>query len=431
MFAPTDIPVMPNPTTAPALAMHSGTSASTPFMAGVAAMMKAIHPSLAATDIDLLIDETAWTGSPDVNVPRWVNAFRAVSAAADDRMPPDSFEPNDTPSAAASLAPGDYPSLSIEAAGAVDGYRVHLDDYASLDVFIRFMADLGDVTFDVVREGGGPIGVSGVHVASTRNDRSYHAELVPPGDYRIDVHGEAPNAYDLSVVTGPASLSPDAFEVDDSFATAASPAWGSYAVTLHLPTDVDFYAFVAPPLTSKLVRGYEFRIDASDRPLTATLLDATGAVVASGADAIAVPPGGTYVARIAGPRTRYNFTFAAKVDPAIFPNFTPALPPDLTFVNPGDPPAPGIVVDGPVWYVFERGPSVDGFQVDGPNVHVTLFDGNGALVAEGSSVATGREIAWLANVVAQGPLLARVSRTDLGGADASAMPSFAASLHAP
>jgi hypothetical protein len=93
IFAPTNIPAMPDRDTPPgALANAGGTSASTPFVAGVAAMMRAYNPALTSAQVHDILRATAWTDSPDPKVTHYLNAHRAVVAARatlDGNRPPE------------------------------------------------------------------------------------------------------------------------------------------------------------------------------------------------------------------------------------------------------------------------------------------------------------------------------------------------------
>lgn len=86
IWAPTNIPVMPDGDKA---FVHSfgGTSASTPFIAGIAAMMRAYDASLDSEEILGLLLQTAWKDSPDPEVFGYVNAYEAVRAVAGNAPP--------------------------------------------------------------------------------------------------------------------------------------------------------------------------------------------------------------------------------------------------------------------------------------------------------------------------------------------------------
>ena len=83
-------------TAAPVLTTFGETSASAPFIAGIAAMMKAINPALNSDQVATVLRDTAWTDSPDGNVSHYVNAFAAVQRASNRIMPHDRFESNET-----------------------------------------------------------------------------------------------------------------------------------------------------------------------------------------------------------------------------------------------------------------------------------------------------------------------------------------------
>ncbi len=80
IFAPTNIPVMPNGANS-GVSFATGTSSATPFVAGILATMLAADPTLSAAGAQSLLLSTAWTDSPDSKVTRYVNAFAALSAA--------------------------------------------------------------------------------------------------------------------------------------------------------------------------------------------------------------------------------------------------------------------------------------------------------------------------------------------------------------
>lgn len=82
IWAPTNIPAMPDRDTPPGnLANAGGTSASAPFVAGVAAMMRAYNPALTSAQVQDILRGTAWTDSPDSKVSHYLNAYAAVVAA--------------------------------------------------------------------------------------------------------------------------------------------------------------------------------------------------------------------------------------------------------------------------------------------------------------------------------------------------------------
>jgi hypothetical protein len=67
--------------TADVARMDSGTSFSSPFVAGVAALVMAANPGLSADQVEQILFETAHTLSHDPAVYRWVDAHAAVRRA--------------------------------------------------------------------------------------------------------------------------------------------------------------------------------------------------------------------------------------------------------------------------------------------------------------------------------------------------------------
>jgi serine protease len=120
IFAPHQVWVGPNPDSPGGVFGDSaevvqGTSFSAPFVAGVAALVKAANPGLSAPDVhDILID-TAHTHSPDSSVRRWVNAHQAVITASSTlRGNPPPFVIIQRPSEGATFAQGGVVPLEAE-----------------------------------------------------------------------------------------------------------------------------------------------------------------------------------------------------------------------------------------------------------------------------------------------------------------------------
>lgn len=86
LFAPYTVFVGSNPANADPIRTINGTSFSSPYVAGVAALVKAADPTLTAEEVLKLLRDTAH-GSPDANVPAYVNALGAVQAALGDVRP--------------------------------------------------------------------------------------------------------------------------------------------------------------------------------------------------------------------------------------------------------------------------------------------------------------------------------------------------------
>lgn len=80
IWAPYSVIVGPNPATGPGAREVHGTSFSSPYVAGVAALIMAANPSLSPAQVRNILRDTAHS-SPDNRVRRYVNAYAAVLQA--------------------------------------------------------------------------------------------------------------------------------------------------------------------------------------------------------------------------------------------------------------------------------------------------------------------------------------------------------------
>jgi hypothetical protein len=88
IYAPFELWVGTDPAdlTANEATIFSGTSASAPFVAGVAALIKAADPSLHANQVEAILKSTANTGTSSQAF-RWINAYEAVKQAVGGATP--------------------------------------------------------------------------------------------------------------------------------------------------------------------------------------------------------------------------------------------------------------------------------------------------------------------------------------------------------
>lgn len=90
LWAPTNVLTLPDGDTTPNLRSFGGTSASTPFVAGVAAVLRAYNPSLTGVQVNDVLRRTAWRNSSDPKVTHALNAYAALRAVATSlNAPPD------------------------------------------------------------------------------------------------------------------------------------------------------------------------------------------------------------------------------------------------------------------------------------------------------------------------------------------------------
>ncbi|MCP3142413.1 S8 family peptidase [Pyxidicoccus xibeiensis] len=78
LWAPTDVLTLPDGDTTPNRTSFGGTSASAPFVAGVAAVMRAYDSTLTSAEVTNILRATAWTDSTDPKVTHALNAYRAL-----------------------------------------------------------------------------------------------------------------------------------------------------------------------------------------------------------------------------------------------------------------------------------------------------------------------------------------------------------------
>jgi len=331
VFAPTDIPVMSapagsdsNPAGPAAPRLHNGTSASAPFVAGIAAMMKAINPGLDNDTVATILRDTAHIGASPVD--RYVDAAAAVRKAAEG-IPGvnDAFEPNSSASPTL-LVPGTYTDLSLGTDSDRDNFRLDVSTYSRVQIQVSSVDALGRVYL------GDGYGLSAdqlgcgkfVEESSTSSANTQSLSyLVPAGRYLLEVSGKI-NAYDLTWSSTPvalAAVAPDKFEPNDTLPRATSTGYGLSGHATLTPGDVDFYRVVSsgtiqsPYLTAKTV----FKVGVTDVPVTVTLYDQYGSQVGSsvggldcqgGAGFPELPAGTWYVAvraRNAGGQGSYDF----------------------------------------------------------------------------------------------------------------------------
>ena len=365
IWAPTNIravdgsaPSGPVPT-----ATFGGTSASAPFIAGIAAALRAYDPSLTSARVNEILRNTAWRDSPDSKVSHYVNAYRALREVV--RFKPDALEANNTSGAATNLGTlatcpsytrrdnlnlhsGDTPQSTSDR----DHFRFSLPDYARLEINLDFVPRLGDLGLVLIKEPGRAAGAPRELVNTLRADgrgRRLTAELVSPGTYRVVVSEaeELTNAYSLLACRTDRPLARDAYESNDTLGTARELSEGTYRANLHLHTDLDHYSF--NPTIFPGISRFVFQVTNRDMPLTLRLNDTANAEVQrvdctdTAGCAVSWTASGVHRVRVeafAGSPSRglYTFTAGLEVDKnQLLPNF-PLFPDEPFFwIDPLDP----------------------------------------------------------------------------------------------
>jgi hypothetical protein len=365
IWAPTNIravhgfdPSGPVPT-----ATFGGTSASTPFIAGIAAALKAYNPTLTSAQVNEILRRTAWTDSPQRDVvSHYVNAYRALREVV--RFNPDALESNNNSSSATNLGTlATCPSFTRrdnlnlhsdadnpQSTSDLDHFRFSLGEYARLEIYLDFVPRLGDLGLALIKEPGGAAGAPQGVVNTLRSNgqgRRLTADLVSPGTYRVVVNGRNTNAYDLLACRTDRPLAFDAYEFNDTLGTARGLSEGTYRANLHLHTDLDHYSF--DPTIFPGISWFVFQVTNRDMPLTLRLYDTANAEVqrvdCTGTAGCAVrwTTTGVHKVRVeafAGSPSRglYTFTAGLEVDKnQLLPNF-PLFPDEPFFwLDPQDP----------------------------------------------------------------------------------------------
>ncbi len=398
IWAPTNIhAVYRGDTNGPlGLTTFGGTSASTPFIAGIAAMMRAYNPSLTSDQVRNILQQTGYNNSPDAKVSFYVNAFRAVLQAAGNFLGPDRLEPNNTPAQASIPAVGTSYDLSIHSGSDKDVYRLNSGGYSRVNVTFNYPDGLGKLLLGngIVKESGCGDTQLISDKAST-NGRNLIVDI-PPGNSLLTLSALARLPYNFQFNQLPLTINPDAYEPNETINAPRAVGQGGYNANLHSSTDVDYYSFTAASSSSK---PFIFNIVSSDIPLTLRIFDSNNTEIftaSTGPDCSSLPGftfpyGGsaTYTARVSagsGEVGQYSLGLGAVAipPPPLIPIFGSLK---LWWLEPGDP---GIrylkgVKDG---FILERNVDIRKVELVGEGLHLNLYDLNGNKVAEGQPTST-------------------------------------------
>ncbi len=441
LFAPTDIPTMSSPAptdndgAGPASPQkHSGTSAATPFVAGVAAMVKAIAPDLTGDQVAQLLTDTAHPGASPVT--RYVDAYAAVRKAAEGIAGvKDAFEPNNSEAAARPIDPGMYKNLNLDTDSDQDYFRLSFTKTTNVSINLAFMESLGRVTLG---DGYGLAAQAGAcgrfeqYVWRTSKNGLFAAYEVPAGTYFLKVSGRT-NAYDLSWTAEDTFIfpvSPDSYEPNDRIDLATNLGSGASGSATITTGDVDWYRFDSPgSITNRyLTSSAGFGIRSTDVPLTLTLYDQSatqvGASVASDATCGSNPkfgnvPVGTFYVKVvpSTPGATGHYDFSAGVSAR--GGDGPVHDRVYQVVHPGDP-IVGRFTDRYDGYMFTHSASYTALDLSArESLQLSLLDLTGSALAVGEPTFTGQSYVArlsLGSAVPGSQYLIQVMRTNAVGA---------------
>jgi hypothetical protein len=371
IWAPGDnIPVMPDPANFGG-SKQSGTSLSAPIVSGVAAMIRAVNPSVDNDQVKHLITDNGWKGNGRVSV--GLDAFAAVLAAMGGRLPPDESLPNNTPQTASPMrliSPGRFVPYDVgrnaaflSGGGDEDWYKFRVDEFSQMDVQVNLyplVANLLGTIFVSLEPDDDMSQALAEQTKTNAPGFSRLQGLLAPGGYKLHVHGPL-NMYELTLDLKAAPLEPDEFEPNNSFDTATrfrvsdplklgeipevvgphTP--GSYDLNLHVPADVDFFRIETLPSANPL-NVPVVRIARSDEPIDVVLFDAQQKQLAPRLTGVQeghfpIPTGESpfFFVKISGKSsTRYTFSLRYEIDQVSLPGPNQKRA-TVSTPDPGDP----------------------------------------------------------------------------------------------
>jgi hypothetical protein len=410
--------------TPPAQGTFGGTSAATPFVAGIAAMMKAINPNLSGDEVSTLLQNTAHVGSAPVT--RYADAYQAVRAAAggipmvrdrfDSPPPGNDITPTDLGSA------GSYSQANLNVDNRDrDRFKFQAPASSTMTVALQYPEPLGAVQVtgvDSLGECALPGFVSDVDVGGGTGHRFTYT--VPGGGLELGIRGADVNAYNLAINFATPAIAPDGSEVNDSAATAARlftlfssgpgpaparlrrDARANISANIHNAADQDFYlvrgARPTPAEEILLNATPGLKLYGNESPITLSVFqrnpDGTpgplvASVTAGSCSAkplfVSLVPDAYYLVQVTGSVGRYSLKNGVEGSRRHIPD----LVHDAIYVllHPGEPVEHDVrVVER---YVVAPEIGYSGARLTGKNLHMQLLDFQGRVVAEGQPAEQG------------------------------------------
>ncbi len=437
IFAPTNIPVMSYPPSTgvdgagnafplpvgqafgvAAPQSFGGTSASTPFVAGVAAMMKAINPALNHDDVSRILLETARPGAAPVT--RTIDALAAVRRAAEgipnllDRHEPNNLET--TPTNLGVTPPYSVPSMSTNARDR-DYYRFESPGGSSMTISLQYPEGLSTVSiFSLYSLGGGCAAPARTSDASLGNNTGHtYTYRVPGGPLLLGLSSNEVNAYNLNISFATAAFAADDYEVNDDAArarflytwqfsnsglvglTKIVPRF-SINASIHQAGDVDFYVVRGSRMNLKeqvfLAGSPALTLSGNDSPISLQVFDLlpdgsqgnrvadlSAASCSSKPLTVRLSEDALYLVRVSGSTGAYSLHNGIVGDRRRIPVLVHDRIHEI--LNPGEPIER--VLDFERYYVLVGDPAFRSIQVPNQGVRLSLFDLEGNLMAESAA----------------------------------------------
>jgi Subtilase family len=412
IWAPTNIPAMADGASGGNLPNFNGTSASAPFVAGVAAMMKAINPALNSDQVNQILRDTAHRGAAPVDF--YIDAYAAVRKAAEgiDGVK-DRFEPNAIAQLSGS-APWSETNLNLHNAADRDTFGFEVPQRSTMTIEVQFPEQLGEIPLNTLQDFGECGAATLVSKTGLEGGGSRATYKVPPGPYQFNLGGGLINAYNLKINLAPGdSLGLDDYEPNNDPASARfqytlKPASTEFAqltrfdptvtleASLHNSSDVDYYRVrgVTPTLAQQVLflGGPFVSVYNNESPVTLEVYNLNadntqGSLVQSLSNqqcnahglAVVLESGKYYLIKISGGAGRYTLFNGVKADPRNLPS--KAKDRNYEVLHPGDPIEH--VIRNPLIYLFNGDKAFTEINVKG-KFHLELSDFDGNLLAEGT-----------------------------------------------
>lgn len=419
IFAPTNIPVMAQPAgndmnpNGPAQPRtFGGTSASAPFVAGVAAMMKAVNPALNSDDVSKILQETAHKGVAPVNF--YIDAYAAVRKAAEgiDGVK-DRFEPNDFVDATELTGTGPWTNLNLHNAEDKDYYRFANQQRSTIRIDVQYPDPLGTIpNLGLISDASCSNAIKTLDTPLAGGGRRFEY-LSGAGKHTLSLGGGLINAYNLSIdISAASDLKADTYEINDDVSRAkringykivkngfSTYYGGDPRVTvdanLHTATDVDYYIIQGASATAAeqilflsvpLVKVYAnespiklevFRLNADNTQ--GSLVKSVSSQSCNGEELNVVLESGTYyLVKISGGVGRYKLNNSIGGDKRKLPSLVRDRAYEV--LHPGEQVEQTLT--SPFIYIFTGDISFNAINLKG-DAHLELFDINGNLISQG------------------------------------------------
>jgi hypothetical protein len=460
IWAATNLPAMPRPddltqtNASGGLVGAGGTSAASPYIAGIAAVLKAYNAGLSSDDVHDVLVNTAFKNSPDAKVTAYVNAYAAVRSVAGNFFPADGFEPDESLNQSAGIGAGNFAGTET-AVGDKDYYDFTLADYTELDLSYEYLWALGGISTGLAKQSASPcasatyLSSSNVLATAGQIKGGVRKWLLPPGTWALPFTfgSDIVEAYEFGTVLSPKPLAPDKYEPNNSIVTATVlPPSAGGDVTLHIAADADYYKITNGGSGGGVnYVGYFFSAS-GDNALALTLYDSggnplksvTNSVDCTQAVQLTIPVGTFYVRVVSLSAGAYFF---ATGDVYLPPKPLDHIPILHKLLLLGPDPVEFVVDDKVSAINVDLNVDKPVLHMDGAGVHMTLYDANGTLLGEGvpnaADLATGAlpgetlSLAALAATGGAGGAIVTLSQTDLDANAASdvIVPRVEVSLH--